>query len=116
MKYAQRFALLAAAAVGLVLAGAANAADKPASAPKKVLLVTHSGGFIHSSVVEAEKVLNQAPPNLALVQVTFLIAYRHALHKEWAAAASNFAAIVSVVPTERPILALGADFLEQNLP
>ena len=66
MKYAQRFALLAAAAAGLAFAGAATAADKapepPASAPKKILLVTHSGGFIHSSVVEAEKVLKDIGP------------------------------------------------------
>ena len=65
MHYAQRFALLAAAS-GIVLAGAATAADKPADkaapAAKKILLVTHSGGFIHSSVVEAEKVLKEIGP------------------------------------------------------
>jgi uncharacterized protein len=65
MHHAQRIALLA-AAFGIVLAGAATAADKPADkaapAPKKILLVTHSGGFIHSSVVEAEKVLKEIGP------------------------------------------------------
>ena len=60
MKYAPRFALLAAAA--LAFAAPARADDKPASPTKKVLLVTHSGGFIHSSVVDAEKVLKYVGP------------------------------------------------------
>jgi type 1 glutamine amidotransferase len=41
-------------------AGAAAKADK--DKPKRLLLVTHSGGFIHDSVVEAEKILKKIGP------------------------------------------------------
>ncbi len=47
-------------AAGVVLAGsAAWAADPPL---KKVLLVTHSGGFMHDSILVAEKVLKEIGP------------------------------------------------------
>jgi type 1 glutamine amidotransferase len=51
-----KFLLLAA---HLCLAGTLAHADEKA---KKVLLVTHSAGFVHSSVVEAEKVLKEIGP------------------------------------------------------
>ncbi len=62
MKSAHRLALLAAAAAVFAVAATAKADDKPASPTKKILLITHSGGFIHSSVVEAEKVLKEIGP------------------------------------------------------
>jgi type 1 glutamine amidotransferase len=43
-------------------AGFAATAGYAADAPKKLLLVTHSGGFIHNSVGEAEKVLKEIGP------------------------------------------------------
>jgi type 1 glutamine amidotransferase len=46
--------LLLFAAVAALLPASARAADT-----KKILLVTHSGGFVHGSVVEAEKVLKE---------------------------------------------------------
>ncbi len=49
--------IAAAFALG-VLASTATAAD----APKRLLLVTHSGGFVHSSVVTAEEVLKEIGP------------------------------------------------------
>jgi type 1 glutamine amidotransferase len=51
---------VAAALVGvaLIVAPAAPAAAQ-AGAKKRILLVTHSGGFIHSSVVQAEKTLKE---------------------------------------------------------
>src|SRR5262245_55390384 len=42
----------------LLLAGSVLAADKP----KRLLLVTHSGGFIHDSVVVAEETLKELGP------------------------------------------------------
>src|SRR5689334_19853683 len=43
------------------------ASTASADAPKKrLLLVTHSGGFIHGSVVEAEKVLKEIGPKYGL--------------------------------------------------
>jgi type 1 glutamine amidotransferase len=53
--------LLSVLALAVFAALPAQAEDKK-PAPKKVLLVTHSGGFIHSSVVEAEKVLKELGP------------------------------------------------------
>jgi type 1 glutamine amidotransferase len=44
-------------ALAISIAGAITAAE-----PKKVLLVTHSGGFIHDSVGEAEKILKEFGP------------------------------------------------------
>jgi type 1 glutamine amidotransferase len=53
-----RLSRLLLCAVALTAAPALlRAEDKPVAGKTKVLLVTHSGGFIHSSVVEAEKVL-----------------------------------------------------------
>jgi type 1 glutamine amidotransferase len=51
------FALL----VGTATAPAAGDKDKPKKA-KRLLLVTHSGGFVHPSVVVAEKVLKEIGP------------------------------------------------------
>ncbi|MBX9624371.1 MAG: ThuA domain-containing protein [Gemmataceae bacterium] len=50
--------LCAAVLVAAALAGPAAAAEKN----KRLLLVTHSGGFIHKSVVDAEKVLKEVGP------------------------------------------------------
>lgn len=47
---------LALVAAGLLVAVA------PAAEPKRLLLVTHSGGFIHDSVAEAEKILKELGP------------------------------------------------------
>ena len=52
-----RRAVLVVAALPL-LAALAPAADKP----KRLLLVTHSGGFIHDSVGFAEETLKQIGP------------------------------------------------------
>jgi uncharacterized protein len=55
MRTAMRWAVLAA----VVVAGGALAEDKP---KKKLLLVTHSGGFIHNSVGVAEDILKEEAP------------------------------------------------------
>ncbi|HET6572649.1 MAG TPA: ThuA domain-containing protein [Fimbriiglobus sp.] len=58
--------LLLAALPALVLAAApssaGDAAPAPAAAQKRLLLVTHSGGFIHDSVGVAEDVLKEIGP------------------------------------------------------
>ena len=57
-----RFVLSVAAAAGLLaLAGSSPAADPPAK-NKRLLLVTHSGGFIHDSVGVAEDTLKEIGP------------------------------------------------------
>jgi type 1 glutamine amidotransferase len=55
---------LAAIALMLLPAVALAAAEKPSGndKPKRLLLVTHSGGFIHDSVALAEKVLKEIGP------------------------------------------------------
>lgn len=55
---------LAAALVAFGLSALSAAAPEPAGDAKKkrLLLVTHSGGFIHKSVVDAEKVLKEVGP------------------------------------------------------
>lgn len=50
--------LVAAALVVVGLASAAPAQEKN----KRLLLVTHSGGFVHKSVIDAEKVLKEVGP------------------------------------------------------
>jgi len=55
MNWSKRLGILAALALSLCVASA-GAQDKP---KKKILFVTHSGGFIHSSVVPAEKILKE---------------------------------------------------------
>ncbi|HLH56029.1 MAG TPA: protein kinase [Verrucomicrobiae bacterium] len=49
---------------------------------------------------EAERLINEGPPALALVQAMYRIGFQHAVHKEWGAAQSNFTAIVAAAPTE----------------
>jgi type 1 glutamine amidotransferase len=63
MSALRRF-LLTACAVFFV--SALNAAE-----PKRVLLVTHSGGFVHNSVVTAEKVLTEIAPKHNMVVTTY---------------------------------------------
>ncbi len=47
---------------------------------------------------EAENVINRAPPNLAFVQAMLRVGFLHAVHSEWPEAASNFSAIIKLVP------------------
>lgn len=54
----RKFTLLLALAALVALGSHAQAADKN----KRLLLVTHSGGFIHGSVATAEKVLKEVGP------------------------------------------------------
>jgi type 1 glutamine amidotransferase len=56
----RRLVLVLALTAFAVLPALSRAEDKAAT--KKVLLITHSGGFVHSSVVEAEKVLKELGP------------------------------------------------------
>jgi type 1 glutamine amidotransferase len=58
MTPSRRHLLGLAVAAGFALTGSARADD----APKRLLLVTHSGGFIHKSVVDAERVLKKIGP------------------------------------------------------
>ncbi len=53
---------LIAFALVAVAATASPAADPPAGKPKRLLLVTHSGGFVHDSVGVAEDILKAAGP------------------------------------------------------
>lgn len=56
----------------LFLAATAGfAMNVDAAEPKRVLLVTHSGGFVHNSVTAAEKVLNKIGPANDLKVTTF---------------------------------------------
>ena len=59
-RLSRRFAL--ALPLVAVLAGLAPAAD-PAAKPKRLLLVTHSGGFVHDSVAFAEETLKTIGPD-----------------------------------------------------
>ncbi|MFO0938769.1 MAG: ThuA domain-containing protein [Gemmataceae bacterium] len=63
MKFLRCLSLIAAVAGSMM---AARAAD-----PKRVLLVTHSGGFVHNSVTEAEKVLTEIGPKNGFVVTTY---------------------------------------------
>jgi type 1 glutamine amidotransferase len=62
MKHRPWFVLLAAAGLLSAVPGLVQAQDKASGGKKRVLLVTHSGGFVHSSVVAAEKVLKEIGP------------------------------------------------------
>jgi type 1 glutamine amidotransferase len=63
MSALRRFMMTACA---VVFAGTLTAAE-----PKRVLLVTHSGGFVHNSVVTAEKVLTEIAPKHNMVVTTY---------------------------------------------
>jgi type 1 glutamine amidotransferase len=57
----RKFSLLLALAA-LVALGAPTSAAEPPAKNKRLLLVTHSGGFIHGSVATAEQVLKDVGP------------------------------------------------------
>ena len=63
MSALRRFML---ASCAIAFAGTLTGAE-----PKRVLLVTHSGGFVHNSVVTAEKVLTEIAPKHNMVVTTY---------------------------------------------